>query len=73
MPRLLDSKVKAMVEQFVTENGRFESVMRWRNTLQSEHYERFCLVNLTKYCIKFSINPSPWDFYTRRNCIKVDN
>ena len=57
MTRLLDSQVKAMVEQFVAEGCRFESVTRWRNTLRSKRYERYCLVDLAKFCIKFNINP----------------
>ena len=57
MTRLINPQVKAMVEQFAEEDCRFKSVKRWRNTLRSKRYERYCLMDLAKYCIKFNIDP----------------
>jgi len=57
MPKKLDPQVKALFEEFTANNCQFESVTKWRNTLKGGTYEKYCLLDLAKYCLKFNTNP----------------
>ena len=57
MPPKLDPQVKALFEEFTANDCQFESVTKWRNTLKGGTYEKYCLLDLAKYCLKFNINP----------------
>jgi len=57
MARKLNSQVKALFEEFTAEKCQFQSVTKWRNTLKGGRYEQGCLIDLSKYCVKFQTNP----------------